>query len=137
MSVFFLKRGDTKPVLEVALKNPDGTPVDLTGTSGWKLHIRVSHNTIVTRDMTQHGALTDGILRYAWTAADWTGANALPSPVRLYRPLVLEMEYEVLAGLDRMRFPNNGYDKLKITGEVVITEAKGTLAVTLANARTL
>ena len=42
MATFYIKTNDTRPVLEVALKNPDGSAYDLTGSTAWKLYIVLS-----------------------------------------------------------------------------------------------
>lgn len=129
MAVFTLKVRDTRPILEVALKNPDGSAHDLTGTTAWKLHIQVSPTVIFTRDMAIEGPQADGILRYTWQAADW---DVLPTWVRKYQPKELEMEYEVFGGAEpRQTFPNGGYDILRILGDVGIVESKAALSVTL------
>lgn len=133
MAVFTLKVRDTRPILEVVLRNPDGTVHDLTGTTDWKLHIRISPNLVITRTMVKQGADTLGTLRYTWLPTDWDAGN-LPAYVRAYQPKHLEMEYEVISGTDKLTFPNSGYDLLKIIGDVVVVESQGVLAVTLANA---
>ena len=116
-AVFRLKYRDTRPVLEVALKNPDGTPHDLTGTTDWKLHIRVSASLTLTRDLVKFGADADGVLRYTWVATDWDAGN-LPT-VTPHGLKALSMEYEVLGGTQRMTFPNADYDRLEIRGDLV------------------
>jgi hypothetical protein len=113
--VFTLKARDTRPILEVALLNPNGTAHDLTGTTAWKLHVHVSPTLIVTRDMVKQGLDTAGILRYSWVAADWV--NALPVPTS-DQQLDLLMEYEVITGTARMTFPNGGFDTLRIRGDL-------------------
>jgi hypothetical protein len=112
MAIFTLKSRDTRPILEVALKNPDGTAHDLTGSTAWKLHIRVNGSSVITRDMVKQGLDTAGILRYTWVAADWD-AGALPNSEAM-----LKMEYEVIGGSSRMTFPNNGHDTLKIVSDL-------------------
>ena len=115
--VFRLKYRDTRPILEVALKNPDGTPHDLTGSTAWKLHIRVSAALTLTRDLVKFGADGDGVLRYTWVATDWdTGNLPIVSSTSLK---VLPMEYEIFGGTQRMTFPNSGYDRLEIRGDLV------------------
>lgn len=128
MSVFTIKSRDTRPILEVVLRNPDGSVHDLTGTTAWKLHIRTAPTAIFTRDMAIEGVETNGTLRYAWTVEDWDATNpagALPANVRVYKPVSLEMEYEVFGGTARLTFPNDGYDLLKITGDVTAQESLG------------
>jgi hypothetical protein len=115
MATFAIKYRDTRPILEVALVNPDGTAHDLTGSTAWKLHIRVSSTVTLTRDMLKTGLDTAGILQYAWVAADWD-PGGLPSPGVGVREL--PMEYEVVGGSSRMTFPNVGYDSLKIYKDI-------------------
>ena len=114
MATFTIKSGDLLPVLEVVLRNPDGTVHDLTGTTTWKLHVYLGSGAF-TRDMVKEGADTDGTLRYQWQAADWTGAPKLPTPASVYHSIELPMEYEVSGGISgTLTFPNSGYDKLLI-----------------------
>jgi hypothetical protein len=115
MAIFRLKRGDTRPILEVALKNPDGSAHDLTGSTAWKLHIRVN-GTVFTRDMIKQGLDTAGVLRYLWVDADWVAG--LPAPASPHGKAELQMEYEVIGGTSRMTFPNGGHDTLIIVGDL-------------------
>lgn len=117
MGVFSIKHGDTRPLLEVALKNPDGTVHDLTGSTAWRLHIRITSATMLTRDMTVEGAPTLGVLRYAWQASDWD-AGQLPAPAALYSAVECEMEYEVTGGSSTLTFPNASFDTLRITKDL-------------------
>ena len=115
MNVFYLKRGDTRPILEVQLKNPDGTIHDLTGSTDWRLNIYVADH-VMTRLMTKVDPDTAGLLRYAWLTTDWGpgGLPALaPAKEKQYR-----MEYEVLSGGHRMTFPNDRFDYLQLTGDL-------------------
>jgi hypothetical protein len=116
MAIFSIKYRDTRPVLEVALKNPDGSAHDLTGTTAWKLHIRLSSSTVMTRDLVKQGLDTAGVLRYTWVSTDWN-AGSLPS-VPAHSVKEFPMEYEVLAGTVRLTFPNDGYDTLQIRGDL-------------------
>ena len=108
MGTFYLKRNDTRPVLEVALLNPDGTAFDLTGATTTRLHVRLQGGGVFVRDMTVYGVATAGILRYTWLAADWTTLV----------PGAHQMEYEVLTGTARITFPNDSYDTLRIPGDL-------------------
>lgn len=127
MAIFNLKRGDTKPPLEVQLKNPNGTVHDLTGSTGWKLHIWLADGTKLIRDMTKVGTDEAGTLSYAWVATDWdavSGGGTVGGLVA--RPLPLlpgerehRMEYEVTGpGGARLTFPNDGYDTLRILEDI-------------------
>lgn len=127
MSTFTLKKNDTLPILEVELLNPDGTAHDLTGSTGWKLHILLNDDaeTVVTRDMTVVGAADEGLLRYAWTVDDWDEDNVagylIAGPTLPLAPGEREhrMEYEVTgAGGARLTFPNDGYDVLRIVDDI-------------------
>lgn len=116
MGVFYLKHGDTRPVLEAILKNPDGTVHDLTGVTSVKLHVQVGAVPF-TRDMNVVGDPTTGTVQYAWAADDWITAPALPA-LKAGKSKDLNMEYEAVGGSSDMTFPNNGYDTLQIWGEI-------------------
>lgn len=112
MSVFYLKRGDTRPVMEVNLLDPDGTAHDLTGSTTYKLHVKI-RGVAFTRDMVPDADPALGILRYTWLDTDWTTGT----PV-LARG-TYSMEYEVVGpGGARMTWPNNGYDQLVVTADI-------------------
>jgi hypothetical protein len=123
-SIFYLKFGDTLPILKVTLLNPDGTPADLTGTTGWKLHVRKPDGSVVIRDMAIDGAPTLGIVKYIWTVADWDVLNvngylaAGPALPLKQGEREHEMEYKVLSGTSRLTFPNTGYDTLRISRDI-------------------
>jgi len=124
MEIFTLKRGDTRPILEVVLRDPapagsaPGTvgPVhDLTGSTAWKLHVLLPTGTVFSRDMVVQGDPTGGVLRYTWASADWNadGLPARPSPQ------TLNMEYEVTGAAGaRLTFPNDGYHTLQIVDDI-------------------
>lgn len=127
MGLFFLKTGDTRPVLEVGLKNPDGTPHDLTGSTSWKLHIWLSDGSKLVRDMTKVGPDVDGTLRYTWVDSDWnpvSGGGAVgglvvgPTPPLAPGQVEHRMEYEVIGPAARLTFPNDGYDTLRIIADI-------------------
>ena len=107
--VFNLKYRDTRPILEVALKNPDGSAYDLTGATITKLHIKRSDGTAVAKDMVVFGAATNGVLRYTWLSTDWSSDLIVGQH---------QMEYEVVNGTARTTFPNDGYDLLKILTDI-------------------
>jgi hypothetical protein len=102
MGVQVLKKRDTKPVLLVTLKNPDGTVHDLTGlgADSVKLHIKLVGGTVLTRTMTIESPATAGQVSYAWDATDWD-AGGLVSGVH-------KMEYESTE--ERLTFPNKEDD---------------------------
>jgi len=107
---FCLKYRDTLPILQVVLKNPDGTVHDLTGSTAWKLHVKLEDGTVFTRDMVKVGVDTAGTLKYAWAAADWIAGLV----VGRHR-----MEYEVLGGgASRLTFPNDTDHVLRVTRDI-------------------
>ncbi len=139
MSVFYLKEHDTLPVLQVSLTNPDGSPHDLTGSTAWKLEIRLSDGTRLVRDMAIQGLPTAGLLRYAWVGSDWDAPSSPDAdgryavgglavgPTLPLSPGDVEhrMQYEVTGpGGARLTFPNCGlnaaeaYDTLRIWADI-------------------
>lgn len=133
MGTFYLKLRDTRPILEVALLNPDGTAYDLTGATGWKLHIRLSDGTRLSRNMIVQGAATLGVLRYTWITTDWNAAStpdsdgaftvgglvASPSLPLAVGSVDHRMEYEIIGpSTQRLTFPSDGYDVLRITSDI-------------------
>jgi len=111
MSDFYLKQRDTRPILEVALKNPDGTAHDLTGADSVTLNILLSTGVLISRDMEIDSDPTTGLVGYTWLTSDWT--DGLVAGTHL-------MEYEVLdaTGDVRMTFPNYGSDNLIVTADL-------------------
>jgi len=134
MAVFCLKYRDTLPILEVVLKNPDGTAHDLTGSTAWRLHILLSDGSKLMRDMVKQAPDASGTLRYTWVAGDWdpvsgggVAGGLVVGPTIPLAPGVHEhrMEYEVLgAGGARLTFPNGGtsageaYDVLRVWQDI-------------------
>lgn len=122
MALFQLKRGDTLPILEVELVNPDGTPHDVTGKDV-KLHIHLSdgqsYGTKLERDMTIANA-AGGVVRYAWQPSDWDagGLKVGPLPPLTRGDVEHRMEYEAISGSDRITFPSAGFDTLRIFPDV-------------------
>lgn len=116
--IFSLKARDTRPILEVSLKNPDGSAHDLTGASAFKLNIRKDDGTTLTRDMVKEGLDTDGTLRYTWLTTDWD-TGQLPIPATPWEVIECPIEYEVTSGSSRMTFPNDSYDKLHILSDLM------------------
>lgn len=115
MGVFYLKLNDTRPVLEVALKNADGSAHDLTGASV-KLLIKLNNGTFLSRTMAVAGNPTDGVAQYPWLPTDWDTGNLIVGPTPPFTPDDVDhiMEYEVTNGSSIQTFPNNGYDTLRI-----------------------
>lgn len=119
MSTFYLKSRDTLPILQVVLRNPDGTVHDLASSTAWKLHVELPA-TVFTRDLVKQGADAAGTLRYVWVADDWDPANLagfLPAPSSAL--VEYPMEYEVIGGTTaRLTFPNTGHDTLRIIRDI-------------------
>lgn len=124
MGVFRLKYRDTRPTLEVTLKDPDGSVHDLTGATDFYLHVRLTDGTVVTRTMQLVGPPTAGTLSYAWVAADWDVSNpaghlivgpTLPPPKGTFEH---RMEYEVVGGTSRLTFPSEDYDVLRVWDDI-------------------
>ena len=109
MAKFFLKRGDTEPVFETALKLPGGTFHNPTGRAVW-LHILLDDETTeLMRSMTIFDG-PNGVVRYAWIPTDWdSGKLVVGSHV---------VEVESVLGNSRLTFPNDGTDSLIITGDI-------------------
>lgn len=136
-NVFDLKYRDTRPILLVYLLNPDGTAVDLTGTTV-KLFITLSGGTKLIRNMVVDDTPTTGIVRYTWLATDWDEASgttvdgAFPVGGLVVGPGTVKpdgfvlgvgevehrMEYEVVNGTLRLTFPNDGYDTLRVVADM-------------------
>lgn len=122
MGIFFLKFRDTRPALEVTLKNPDGTVHDLTGATDITLHILLNTGAVLSRDMQVVGAATAGTVMYVWLATDWDSPGGLITSPQLpdlpANPDHL-MEYEVIGSTgERTTFPNDTYDILRITADI-------------------
>lgn len=121
---FYLKKRDTLPALTVTLLNPDGTVFDLTGSTGWKLHVLLADGTVrLVRTMVKVGLDTAGTLRYSWIEGDWgTGSTPDADGSLTVGGLVAgfhRMEYEVLGPLSaRLTFPNNGYHRLLVVSDI-------------------
>jgi hypothetical protein len=102
---------------------------DLSGSTAWYMHIRLTDGSSLHRQMLVDGVPTLGVLRYAWLPTDWDPVSAggtigglAPAP---WRRVEYCMEYEVLGpGGARLTFPNGGdsllasYDVLCITADL-------------------
>ena len=115
--VFNLKVGNTRPILQVTLKNPDGTAFDLTGITSRKLRILLSNGTVLERDMELDGTATLGKVMYTWLSSDWAANQLVAGPSLPLKPGEREhqMEYEMSGGSTVMTWPNDGHDILRIT----------------------
>lgn len=135
MAVFNLKRGNTRPILQVELRNPDGTAFDHAGATAYKLNIWRSDGVKLIRNLVPFGDPPAGgqpdtrPLRYAWLLTDWGAVNGdgtagglVISPTLPLTPGVREhlMDYDVIGGSSRITFPSGGntpaeaYDVLRI-----------------------
>lgn len=114
--VFFLKFRDTRPTLEVVLKNPDATVFDLTGPYVVTLIIKLNDGTVLTRPMTIFGSPTNGTVRYTWIATDWDTGKLIVGPQPPFKQSDTHhlMEYEAVYGTAKVTFPNDGWDILRI-----------------------
>lgn len=112
MGRFYLKHEDTRPILEVTLKDPDDTAHDLSGVTGVKLHIYLEDGSaVVSRDMVIDADPTTGIVRYTWLTTDWAADKLVEGTHR--------MEYEVLGpSTARLSFPNWRDHKLIVSADL-------------------
>jgi hypothetical protein len=72
---FSIQRGDLLPVLEVVLRNPDGTPFDLTNTSAVRFRMWNSNGnvSVTSYQVDAAAAIVDaaaGRVRYTWAGSD-------------------------------------------------------------------
>jgi len=114
--IFLLKEGNTLPVLQVVLKDPDGVVFDLTGQTAMVLRITLSDGTVLTRNLSLVGLATAGTVKYAWLTTDWDAGNLVAGPTPPVNPGVAEhrMEYEITTAAGVVTFPNDGYHVLRI-----------------------
>lgn len=103
MATFYIKEDDTAPTIQAQLKNPDGTPVDLTATD---VDIRITKarggDNVVNSTASIQNA-SDGVVRYTLQASDTEDSGR-------YR-----VEFEVTYGTGQVEtFPNKGYHTLLI-----------------------
>ena len=128
MRTFYLKEGDTRPILAPPLRNPAAVPggpdtaYDLTGADSVTCHITLSDGTKISKTMAFPADRTTGIPTYAWLATDWDPGGLVASPALPLADGVVDhrMEYEVLgpAAGQRLTFPNNDYDTLHIEADL-------------------
>lgn len=106
MGLFYLKRGDTRPVLVVTLRDPDKTAHDLTGATAVWMHVTLAGDGgVFSRLMDMDADRTTGKASYTWLATDWTaGTPKMTSGNH-------SIEYEVLGPSGaRQTFPNRKAD---------------------------
>lgn len=112
MAEFEMKRNDVFATLNVALKNPDGSPHNLAGASAVTLHIEVADG-VFTRPMSVDDS-TNGLVSYQWVTADWSaGTPKLPTTRGAWR-----MEYEVTTPSGPHTFPTKGHDVFKLSEDL-------------------
>lgn len=116
--IFNLKRGDTFPVIEVELLNPDETVHDLTGSTAWVLRVALSDGTFFHRAMSIYGDPEDGLLRYAWQATDWDELIVSPDWELGFEGKHHRMDYQVLGSGAAATFPNRGFHVLQISPDI-------------------
>lgn len=68
---FTIRKGDTAPVFDTTLKDPDGNPPDLTGaTIVFSMRDQFTGTHLITGSCTIVGSPTLGQISYAWTPTD-------------------------------------------------------------------
>lgn len=71
MSRLTMKRGDTRPILIVALTDAEDTPVDVTGaTLRFLMREQAAPATVVLNTTATTPNAASGILHYVWVAGD-------------------------------------------------------------------
>jgi len=95
MSDFYIKQGDTLPVLRVTLYESDGVPIVNTNVDAIEFRFRRPNGSLLTRTPSDSGA--GGIYTYAFQAADWLPGQFSPGRYRLDAVLTI--------GVDRVTIP--------------------------------
>lgn len=102
---FYIKQNDTSPAIQATLKDPDGTVVNLAGSSV-RFHMADMAGTIKV-DTTATIVDNDGVVRYSWQAGDTDTAG-------LYKA-----EFEVTYADSTIEtFPNEGKLIISIEPEI-------------------
>lgn len=102
MADFYLKIGDTLPILDVTLKNASGTPINLTGASVQVVLRHQGTGATVTKACTLADA-ANGRVTYTWLANDITAAGFYDAEFRI-----------TFAGGATLTVPSNAKDNLTI-----------------------
>lgn len=107
MADIALKRNDRLPVLQASLKNPDGSAVNLTGTSQrFVMRLPGAAAAKVTAVPTVVNA-SGGVVQYSWAAGDTDTTGTY------------QAEFEVtFAGGLIQTYPNNGYLSVAIIDDL-------------------
>ena len=104
---FYIKRNDTSPSMLATLQDADGNAVNVTGATA-RFHLRAIGSDAVTVDSAAViVSPSEGIVRYDWDAADTDVAGSY------------QAEFEVTyADASIETFPNDGYIRVNITGDI-------------------
>lgn len=111
MPSFWLKQGDTGPVLRKQMLDADGAAVDLTGATDVEFHMRPEGGTTATVNAAadpdpDQGANT-GYIEYQWVEADTATAGTF------------EAEFQAtLADGTTITWPNRGYMLIVVEGQI-------------------
>lgn len=102
---FYIKAGNTAPAIRVILKYPDGDPVNITGHTSLRFHLRGPDGVnVVDADATANDEAA-GDVQYSWSNGDTDTPG-------LYRA-----EWEVTYASGKIEtFPNFGYQYVHIDG---------------------
>lgn len=109
MADFSIKAHDLLPSIQAVLKNPDGSPLDLTAATGIKFIMRATTGgTIKVTAAAVKADAVNGVVRYDWSGTDtatigayqgeweitWPGGKKQTVPTLTYHSI------EILADLD-------------------------------------
>ena len=105
---FKIKQNDTKPPLRVTLKDSDGLPADVTGsTVVFSMRVQPTGTTKVDKQAVTLNDASAGDLQYDWTATNTNTAD------------VYEGEFQVTyADASVQTFPNDGYILIDVKDDV-------------------
>lgn len=101
---FVIKQNDQRPYFRVQLTSNDA-PVSLTGATSAKFIMKQGATTKVTATAQIIDA-PNGIVQYAWAAADTNTAGTYNA------------EIEILWGTERQTFPSSGYFAITIEADL-------------------
>lgn len=111
MTAFSMKRNDLLPALAATLKNPDGTPADLTSATAVVFNMvgeSLGAAVIINRAAVVIVDASAGLVRYDWAAGDTTSAGD-------YRA---EFEVTYSPGAKPMTYPGRGYISVHIDSDL-------------------
>lgn len=102
---FYIKQGDLTPTLDATLLDPNGNPVNLTGTTV-RFHMTPVGGAILINQSATVVSAATGQVRYTWTGTDTaTAGNYLA-------------EFEVTTGGVQQTYPNDRYISVIITAQL-------------------